>query len=985
MPVPNNSAFVTNFSYRGFVVERVREVPELHCHLIELRHTPSNARVMHIAADDDENLFCLSFQTIPHSSNGVAHALEHIVLCGSEKFNVKDPFFSMTRRSMNTFMNALTGTDFTCYPAASQIEQDFYNLLEVYLDAVFHPHLNELSFHQEAHRYEFEEPENPSSPLTINGVVFNEMKGSLSKPSRRLMNAMSNKLFPDTPYGFESGGDPIAIPSLSLEELRQFHATFYHPSRCIFFFYGNIPLAKHLDFILENALDGIHAVPPTQPIPKQPRFTTPVTEKISYPISEDDKIAKSYMAFGWLTTEISNQLECLALLLLDIILLDTDASPLKTRFLQSGKCKQVFSSLDTEIKEASFIITLTGCEETDFEFLTKLLFSSLSEIVTEGIPSDAVEHAIHQLEFAKSEITGDGSPFGLSLYLRAALLAHHGLDPMKGLEIHNLFDELRSTLAHNPVYLSSLIRKYFLDNAHFVRILMTPSTSLQAIEQQEEQQQLSTAKEGLSEAAKETIIHQSKQLHLFQEQEQDLSCLPFLHLKDVPKTSNNFHLTHEQLGAIDLYSHETFCNDIIYLNMASSLPAISTEDLWFLRLFLVLLPQLGCGNRTYEETLSYMQAYTGGVYTSLSLNIQTANPSTICPTWHFSGKALGRNSERLASLLMDYLLSARFDERKRIQEILEKHHSDLENSLSSRALEYALSRANAAISTPLAISEQWYGISYLHNIRQLVLHYPEQELSFLRKLDTFKKKLLLTQNLHLIACGDGENLSIAKENRFWGLLDVPITPAHPWNSDLPPLPAENIGYSIPSTVSYSASTIQTVPYTHPDAPILALIAQLLNNTILHKKLREQGGAYGGGASATPAAGTFSFYSYRDPNLFSTIHTFETAPHALVSNTFSDQEIAEAKLSVLQDLDTPVAPGSRAILAYSWWRKGKSHTIRQQFRDRLMATSRADILKTIPLYFSETHRPFISFANQQLFTRDAPLFAKENRSIRLLQT
>jgi Zn-dependent M16 (insulinase) family peptidase len=334
---------------------------------------------------------------------------------------------------------------------------------------------------------------------------------------------------------------------------------------------------------------------------------------------------------------------------------------------------------------------------------------------------------------------------------------------------------------------------------------------------------------------------------------------------------------------------------------------------------------------------------------------------------------------------MDFLLSARVDERKRIQEILEKHHTDLENSLSSNALEYAINRNNASISMPLAISELWYGLSYVQNIRQLVLAYPEREQSFLRKLESLKNTLLLTQNLHLIACGDNKNLMIAKENRFWGLLDVPITPAHPWICKVSALPAENLGFVIPSTVSYSASTIQTVPYTHPDAPTLAIIAQLLNNTILHKKLREQGGAYGGGASANPIAGTFTFYSYRDPNLYSTIKTFETSPQALSTNPFTDQEIAEAKLSVLQDLDTPIAPGSRAILAYSWWRKGKSHVIRQQFRDRLIAVCRNDILKTIHTYFPPVSKPFVAFANQQLFAKDAAVFAGENRPLTILQT
>jgi Zn-dependent M16 (insulinase) family peptidase len=989
MTTPSTDSFITGFRYGSFVVERARDVKELSCRLIEIRHEPSGAHIIHIQNDDPENLFCLSFQTVPYSSNGVAHVLEHLVLCGSDTFPVRDPFFSMSRRSMNTFMNALTGTDFTCYPAASQIKQDFYNLFDVYLDAVFHPILDPLSFMQEAHRLEFSEKGNRLSPLLINGVVYNEMKGSLVKPMRRLMKEMCASLFPNTPYGFDSGGDPKEIPLLTLDEVKIFHQTFYHPSRCLFFFYGNFPLAPHLD-ILENKI--LHSAPrlqPHPPIPHQTPLLSPVFKTIEYPIArEESREKKAYIAFGWLTTEIHNQLECLALSLLDIVLLETDASPLKYRLLQSGHCRQVSSSCDTEMQQVPFVIMLTGCEKEDFDPLYIIIRTCLEEVVRERIPMEKIEHALHQLELAKSEIGSDGGPFGLSLYSRAALLAHYGEDPMRGLQIHGLFNELRETLSSDPFYFSKLIQKYFLDNQHCVRIVMLPSSDLEHQEQSLEAQRLKQMRSSLDDTACQTILQQADQLRLFQEQEQDLSCLPSIHLRDVPKKCRHIPLLQEPLENIELFSHETFTNDLVYLDIVTPLPRIAKEDLWLVRLFTSLLPQLGCGTRNYQESLEYLQAYTGGVYASLSLNAQATNPLEITPSWHLKGKALGRNAVRLCDILNDFLLSPNFTDRHRIQELLEKRYTDLENTISQHALDYATSRANAPLSEPHYISEQWYGLSYLQHIRDLVTHYSEQEDCFLEKMGAIQQAMLKNEGVHIVACCDGPTMTKLKEEGFYGLTEIPKKPFHPWDAIQASLPHRaNQGYIISSSVSFTVAITKTACYTTSDAPRLAVLSQLLNDTFLHRQLREQGGAYGGGAAANAMAGTFSFYSYKDPNLYSTLEAYEASLQFILSGAFNDIELEEAKLGVLQDLDSPIAPGSRAEVAYAWWKTGKTEGMRQRFRDLLMQAKAEDIQALIPKYFPQgwSKNAFVAFAGKELLEKERPIFEKHGRAFEILPT
>ena len=428
--------------YRDFVVTKYLPISELNCILREMIHEPTGATVMHIENDDPENLFCLSFQTLPSSSNGVAHILEHTVLCGSKKYPVKDPFFAMNRRSLNTFMNAFTGADFTCYPAASQVEQDFYNLLDVYMDAVFHPELKELSFLQEGHRYEFADPKDPKSALEIKGIVYNEMKGSLNSGDARLWHAMLEHLFPDLPYKYNSGGDPLVIPELTYPKLIAFHETFYHPSRCLFYFYGNLPLKKHLDTLADKALHNVKKLAPLKPIPRQPRFKKPVRKEMPFPIHEaEDLGTKAIIAFGWLTAPIVDQEEVLALSLLDSILMDTDASLLKLPLLESELCVQADGVIDTEVSEVPYSIVCKGCRKEDADKLEKTLMASLQKIVETGIPFPLIESALHQLEFSRTEIAGDQSPFGLTLFMRAGLPRQHGCAAENALMIHSLFEQ----------------------------------------------------------------------------------------------------------------------------------------------------------------------------------------------------------------------------------------------------------------------------------------------------------------------------------------------------------------------------------------------------------------------------------------------------------------------------------------------------------------------------------------------------------------
>lgn len=935
-------------TYQSFVLTNYIDIHELQCRLYELMHEPSGAQILHIANEDSENLFCLSFKTLPKTSNGVAHILEHTVLCGSEKFPVKDPFFSMNRRSLNTFMNALTGADFTCYPAASQIPKDFYHLLEVYLDAVFHPILNEFSFLQEGHRLEFKEPLDPNTSLEYKGIVYNEMKGALSSPSTRLFEVLNASLFPQVTYGYNSGGDPWVIPQLSYEEMKHFYETFYHPSRCLFFFYGNLPLESHLDFIAKHTLNQTKKVPSLPPIPFQPRFEVPVYREAFYPIApEEETQEKTMIAFGWLTCHILEQQDVLALNILDIILMDNDASPLKFALLQSGLCKQAQSFIDVEINEIPWGIILKGCQPENADALERLIKDTLQTLAQSGIPLESIENAIHQLELYRSEIGGNHSPFGLSLFMRSALLKQHGADPAEGLMIHSLFERLHQRILIDPNYFGDLIQKYLIDNSHYSRVIMRPDPELGKKEIEKEQETLEALKASLTEEQKQALVRQAEQLAEFQkkqEEEEDCEVLPKITLKDIPVSTKDYALSEEKAGALTVFHHSVFTNNILYADLIFDLPALSEEDIPYLRLFTVVLSQMGSGNRSYQENLEYIQAHTGGIAASINLNVNAHHPGHFSPTFHLKGKAMYRKKAKLFSLMHDTVEAADLTDLKRFKEVLVKHFTGLESRLASSALKYAINLSASHLNVPNQVLNDLYGLNYYWKMSELVKNLDQQGPAILEKLQQIQQQVMGLDHPHLVLSCDRATYNELKTHDFYGLKDLKTKPFQPWKGDFPLVPVPSQGRIIASPVTFIAKVLPTVSYTHPHAPALNIAASLFDNLVLHAKIREQGGAYGGGAVNNRLSGHFYFYSYRDPHIVPTFQAFETAIKAVTDGEFDDSDLEEALFEMIQDLDTPISPGSQGDVAYGWRREGRTQEIRQAYRNKLLALTREEVIE-----------------------------------------
>lgn len=951
-------------------------IPELDIHLTEYMHRKTKASVLYIKANDPENVFCLSFKTIPKTSNGVAHILEHTVLCGSKRYPVKDPFFSMTRRSLNTFMNALTGSDFTCYPAATLVKKDFYNLLDVYLDAVFYPNLTKESFLQEGHRLEFQDIKNKDSPIEFKGIVYNEMKGALSSPQSRLNEAVNSLLFPSITYGINSGGDPKEIPNLTHKELIAFHKEHYHPSRCLFFFYGDMPIEGHLDFIDKKVLSKTKPKPPLPLIHKQSRFKKMKSELVKYPLSKEEITEKKgYLSFGWLTEPISNQEELLGLAILQVMLMDTDASPLKMAILKSGLATSASISFDSEIAEASAILTLSGLNEKDAGSLEKVVFSTLKSIYKQGIDKKLIESALHQFEFHRSEINGDSYPFGLILFFKSGLLMQHGVPPEKGLVIHSLIQKLEERLRKSPRYFEDLLKKYMLDNPHLVKVVMAPDPSLAKKEAEEERKKLNLIAKKMTAKEKSDLIVQTKKLEKSQKQQetQNINILPKLTLKDIPQKIRDYPLKKTTFDGLNGFTHSCFTNHILYADLVYPLPHLKKEDLYLFRVFSTLLPQIGVKGMGYEKLLAEIQAHTGGIGASVSLHLNAHDFKGFAPTLHLSGKCLTKKIGKMIPLMKKIALSADFKKKERIKEVLLKHWTSLDARVVQNALRYAMSLSTKSLSESQEIQDSWVGLGYWQSMRQLSQAWDASIDHLIERFLQLQEQIFEKCTPDLVISGDDAGLDILRKEDFSDFVKTKKKMEKwPVSKNREQIPSQ--GRLITSSVAFSSLALSHVPYDDPQSPHFSLAANLLDNCYLHQKIREEGGAYGGGVSNHPLSGNFVFFAYRDPHIVSTKKAFFEGTKEIAKGRFTKQDLVEAKLEAIQAQDSPVSPGNRADIAYGWHLEKRTPEDRQKWRERLIKTTKEEVMDALNTRILPKMQdaPFVAFAGKEVFEKENAL-------------
>ena len=950
-------------SHSAFKSMGTQSIASLNLTVEQYEHIKTGAMHYHLNADNDENVFLVALRTVPMDSMGVAHILEHTALCGSEHYPVRDPFFMMIRRSLNTFMNAFTSSDWTAYPFASKNKKDFDNLLDVYLDAVFFSRLHELDFLQEGHRVEFEKADDPETDLVFKGVVYNEMKGAMSSPVSQLWQLFTKYLFPTTTYHYNSGGEPDHIPDLSYDDLKSFYQKHYHPSNAIFMTYGNIPAAEHQAVFEDKALSQFEKLDEVIKVDDEKRYFSPVIIEESYALDEAEMNAseqgKTHHVMGWLLGKSTDLYEMLSAHLLSGVLLDNSSSPLmhalETSDIASGPSP--LCGLEDSNREMCFMCGMEGSQPEHAAQFQQIVLDVLNDVAENGIEQSQVEAVLHQLELSQREVGGDGYPYGLQLILAGLSAATHRGNPIDVLNLDPVLEKLHEDIKQ-PDFIQNLVKTCLLENPHRIRLTLKPDANLAAHREAAEKKRLADMKAGLTEPMIQKIIATAEDLAQRQQEEDDPEVLPKVGLEDVPAKMSIAVGEKIENSTIPISYYPQGTNGLAYQQLVIDLPKLTDELLNILPHYCSVLTELGCDGKNYMETQAWQAAVSGSISAYYNLRGQIDNEQVITGYFVLSGKALTDKHSDLTDLLNKTIETVSFDEKSRIRELMAQKLSRMEQSVTGSGHSLAMMAAASLMSPVAKLNNDLSGLDGIKNIKKLV-----SELETDAGLDSLIQKfhklhdLILNSPRQLLLISDNESQQKLVDDaiKTWSA----IQPADFAAFELPEV-CENVKQMwVTSTqVNFCSKAYKTVPVDHKDAAALSVLGGFMRNGFLHTHIRENGGAYGGGASQDTSIGAFRFYSYRDPRLAETLEDFDKAVDWVLENHHDARQLEEAILGVIGSIDKPGSPSGEAKHAFHNELFGRTAEQQQAYRESILKVTMDD-LKHVTRTYLKTEKSSVA--------------------------
>ena len=964
-----------------------RHIEALSIDVIISQHVKTGAMHYHLAHPSSENAFLVGFRTQPMDSKGEAHVLEHVALCGSEKFPVRDPFFSMIKRSLNTFMNAMTAADWTAYPYATQNKNDYFNLLEVYLDAAFFPNIHPLDFAQEGIRVELDEDDKPQ----FKGIVFNEMKGAMSGEIDQLYHTVAHHLFPTTTYHYNSGGDPADIPDLTHNELVAFHQSHYHPANSVIMSFGNIPVAEtqariHDDALTQFAAGKKHVSRP------EVRLSAPISAVDTYTADEAGP-NQTHHVLAWLLPSITNPKQRLALRLLEGVLIEHAGSPLRA-YLDShplGTSPSPLLGLDDSHYEMVFYTGLRGSEPEYAEAVEQGIMDLLADVASKPIDSDTIETILHQIEIDQRHIGGDSMPYGLNLMLEGFSTAIHDGNPIDVWEVDEHLAWLREQVKDEQ-WLPNLIKTHLLDNNHRVRVTLVPDSEKSARLAAAEQVRLDTIAMDLTEDDKAILKKQALDLAARQAAPDDLSLLPKVGLEDVPTDISFKQGTQKQvmLSGQDgtLFEYEAGTNGLYYYQVivpltdaignqdTSNLPVNEVINHPLLPIYLSLLSELGTDELDAYEMQAKQAAHSSGVTARISQRTAIDDSHAISSYFVVATRALNRKTEAI-DLLKEVMQHSVFEEHDRIKEILQQRQASWQSRLASAGHAYALQTASRAMSRQAQLEYVRSGLPALNALKDFLAHASDDD----NKWDELATSLmalhqrLLSLPKHAVIICEAEqterlsdlivdswqdvkastvNAKQIEENIPSEFTQLELDPALDGEPDAvkalesDPI-AEDLAWLVATNVYHNASAYSVPAADHPDTAALMVLAPYLRNGYLHSAIRERGGAYGGGAGYDANACAFKFFSYRDPHCAETFAHFEASIEWLLSEPQSAEQLEEAILGIISGMDKPGSPAGEAIKACFANLHNRGEDWQRKMRAAILAVTIEDIQRVAKHY------------------------------------
>jgi hypothetical protein len=941
-----------------FTKLRTRHIPAMHAEVQEYEDAVTGARHIHLASDDPELVFLVGFPTVPDASDGRAHILEHLALCGSDRYPVRDPFFSMLRRSTAHFMNAMTYSDKTVYPFASTDRTDFFNLLEVYLDAAFFPRLDYLDFLQEGWRLAVDD-----GKLAYHGVVFNEMKGAFADPMRALDSGIGASLLKGTTYEYESGGDPLDIPSLTHAALKEFHATHYHPSQAIFMTAGRIDAREVQAVIEERVLSrlsdrqaGGRLLPQVAPAWTEPKAVT-----VNIPGLEHG------VQITWLMGESVDPESYYHAQLLEAGLLSNAAAPLAYAMESAGFGRpSALNGADTGIRQILFHLGMEGLTKEQVGPARKRIWSALEKTAKTGVPESLLQATLRDIRFGQREISGGHMPHALKQLLRAIPHEMYGGDIMNGFDHEEILGRLQQRIT-DPAFFKGLVQA-LLDSSTRLDTTVVPDADYFSTRETVENERLARLQASLDDAEKNRLRAEAAALLERQRQPVNNDVLPRIRPQDVsPLPRPALPLPTAEDGRITVSIPS---NGIAYARLMYNVSDMPQADWPWLQLYVDVLSELGMGDKSYEDA----DAWRHDQVPFFDVNLQAMQVQPVADAdgalhidVDFYAKGLSEEKAAIADVLSQSIRGARFNEHERLAFLIDSMVQDMRNGLAEEGDSYARLAATAPVSPLRHFDEQIKGASALpfygslHQKSQT----PEGLKEIAGRLQELHKRIIGRKPL-IVAAGidkDGEELA--------SLLDLPAPTAQAGSKPTaaaPRQPLAKAALHAPAQVNHCFAAWQVPGVGHPDAPALAVLGEILTNLVLHQALREEGGAYGGQAGYNPSIGAFVMMSYRDPRLSATFDDFARAIKWVADAELKQENIEEAIICVIQDLDKPRTPYAEVIWSLNQQRQGITEDMRRRYRQGVLQCNAERIKAAAAAWLQDkahSRAAFVGNANQDL--------------------
>jgi presequence protease len=927
-------------TYTGYRLIEKKFVKEVNAECYLFEHIKSGARVLKIAADDPNKTFSIAFKTIPESDAGTPHIMEHSLLNGSKNFPVKSPFDVLSKGSLNTFLNAMTYPDFTIFPVASVNNKDYFNLMHVYLDAVFNPliYSDPRIFMQEGWHYELTGKE---APLEYKGVVYNEMKGAFSSPERELWYQIQKNLFPENGYRFSSGGYPSAIPTLTYQDFVSFHKRHYNPSNCYIFLYGDADLEQELAFIDKEYLSKYDKTDLGPDVKVNPPFPAVREVDAFYPVIEGTSTDhQTYLAMNWVVGNGYDQATVMALDVLADVLVNQESAPVRKALQAAGIGKDIYAAAQN-MQQNMFSIVVQNANPADKDSFRTIILKTLKKVVKDKIDRNTLQGSINRMEFRLRE--GDDAQKGLAFNLRSMTGWLFTNNPFPSMEYESQLTQLKKSLT--STYLEDIIGKDLLDNTYGVVVTLEPKPGLEKENAQKTSTALAEYKKKLTPAGLDTIVKTTEDLMAYQKQEdkpEALATIPVLKLADINHDATWYDVSEQKAEGIRQLYHKEFTNHIVYMNYWFDVRVLPQEMIPYAAVLTELLGKMDAGDYSYEKLDQALNINTGGFNASLALFLPDYNDSSLLPEFRIQMKTTSEKLDTSLRLLSEILTKTRLDNKDRLGELLRRHQSQVESSVTQNGYGVALNRLESYYSKRGVFNDMTRGASYYWFVTDLVKRYTDDPASVLEQL-TKVKDILFSRNNLLAGTTSGE-----EDFKLY------VQSLHFLASALPDKPVTYTAWALQPTVKNegieTASKVQYVLQGY-DFRKLGLawdgkwnvLSQVMSTDWLQTRIRVVGGAYGG-FSGISKSGTFYLASYRDPNLKETLDNYKGTIDYLAKFQADSTTMTRYIIGTIANLDNLMTPSEKGDLAFRRYMEKTTREDAQNDRNAVLSTSADDIRK-----------------------------------------